>query len=89
MQEETVSTTLLKLYCTHRRFFYLDYFQNFKLFASWLGSATGSTLEAGTEYVGAQLPWYRANWEVQELAKILKCTELEVLGTIEDINNDY
>lgn len=80
---------LVKLYCTHRKFLYLDYFQNFKLFASWLSSPSGSTLEAGTEYIGEALPWYRSSYELRELAKILKCSELEVLGTIEDINNDY
>lgn len=78
---------LLQLYCTHRRFFYLDYFQNFKLFVSWIRSPVGSTLEAGTEYIGTPLPWYQANWEVQELAKILKCTELEVLNILQEVSH--
>ena len=77
---------LVKLYTAHRRFFYLDYFQNFKLFASWILSDTGSTLEAGTESMGTQLPWYRTNYEVQELAKILKVTEQEMLELLE---NEY
>jgi hypothetical protein len=79
----TVLDAVIYSYCVHRRFFYLDHFQNFKLFASWMMSSTGSTVEAGTEYVGAQLPWYRRNYEVQELAKILKVSELEMLELLE------
>jgi hypothetical protein len=77
---------LINLYIAHRRFFYLDYFQNFKLFASWYLSENGSTQEYGTEYVGEQLPWYRTNYEVQELAKILKISEQEMLELLE---NEY
>ncbi len=53
-------------------------------------SPTGSTLEAGTESIGEQLPWYSRNYEVQELAKILKCSEREVLHIlIQEIYHDY
>ncbi len=80
---------LLQLYSTHRRFFYLDNFQSFKLFVSWIDSPEGSTIEYGNAYVGLQLPWYRTNYEVQELAKILECTEQDVLETLEELYNDY
>lgn len=72
---------LIKLYIAHRRFFYLDYFQNFKLFASWYLQES-----CGTQSIGTQLPWYCRNYEVQELAKILKCTEQEMLELLE---NEY
>lgn len=47
-------------------------------------SPSGSTLEAGTESIGPQLPWYRQNYEVQELAKILKLAEKEMLELLEE-----
>lgn len=79
----TVLDAVVYSYCLHRRFFYLENFQNFKLFASWLMSADGSTLESGTAYIGTQLPWYKRNYEVQELAKILKLSETELLELLE------
>lgn len=75
---------LINSYARHRRFFYLEYYQNFKLFANWL--LPDVDLDAT---FGAQPTWYKMNYEVQELAKILKLSEQEVLGTLEEIYNDY
>lgn len=79
----TVLDSVIYSYCIHRQFFYQENLQNFKLFASWVLSDTGSTLEYGTEYIGPQLPWYRRNYEVQELAKILKLSESQMLEALE------
>jgi hypothetical protein len=82
---EPLTIALIKTYANHRRFFYLNYFQDFKLFVSWLTEEeVGDVPVAGTA-----LPWYRNNYELNELAKILKLTPIEVLGTLEDINDDY
>ena len=75
---------VIKCYCSHRGYFYLNNFQSFKLFASWLLDQ-----EIGDEYVGTPLPWYRSSYELQQLAKILKCSEQELLGTIEEVYDDY
>lgn len=85
---------IIKIYDKHRRFFYLDNYQNFKLFANWYLSPVGSTLcavegDTAVGTAGAQLPWYRRNYEVQELAKILKCSERYLLAQLAEIHNDY
>lgn len=80
ISEDTLMIALVRTYSTHRRFFYINNFENFKLFVSWL---TGESI--GTESVGTQLPWYRQNYEVQELAKILKCSEQELLGLLGEL----
>ena len=88
MSPTPLNDALIKLYTVHQRFFYLNNFQNFKLFASWYLSVPA---EVGYEICPATggLPWYRRNWELSELAKILKCSEQDVLGTLEEIYNDY
>lgn len=78
--EDTLMIALVRAYTNHRRFFYINNFENFKLFVSWYTEE-----DVGTESIGYQLPWYRQNYEVQELAKILKCSEHELLGLLGEL----
>lgn len=78
--EDTLMIALVKIYSTHRRFFYINNFENFKLFVRWYTED-----DVGTESVGIQLHWYRQNYEVQELAKILKCSEHRLLGLLGEL----
>jgi hypothetical protein len=71
---------IIKLYCTHQDFFYQNYFRDFKLFVTWYLQE-----ECGTQSIGPQLPWYKRNYEVQELAKILKCSETELLTVLSEV----
>ncbi len=75
---------VIKLYSAQRRILYLNNFQNFKLLVSWL-------LE--TEYGewpvfdGSLVPWYSNNYEVTELAKILKCSPVVLIETLKSLEN--
>lgn len=79
--KDSLMIALIKTYSNHRGFFYPNNFENFKLFVSWLTEE-----EVGTVSIGYQLPWYRQNYEVQELAKILKCSEYALLGILGELN---
>lgn len=82
---ESPEVTVLRSYCQHRRFFYLNYMEKFKLFASWyLGFDC-----INDTFTGPPLMWYRDNYELRELAKILVLTEQDVLGILEEIHDDY
>lgn len=67
-------TAILKLYPQHRRFFYVNYFENFKIFVSWLLEEEVRDLICRTEN-NDKIPWFCGSYELQELATILNCSQ--------------
>lgn len=52
----------------------MNYFENFKLFVSWLTEEPLSRDTINDEH-NADLPWFISSYELQELAIILKCSQ--------------
>lgn len=75
--QEPLMTEILKLYPVHRRFFYLNYFENFKLFVSWLTEEEIGNVTINNNHNGC-IPWFAGSYELQELAIILKCSQGEL-----------
>lgn len=84
--QEPLMTAILALYPVHRRFFYVNYFENFKLFVSWLTEE-----EVGTDTIlnehNRDIPWFAGSYELQELAIILKCSQGELYKVLMELEN--
>lgn len=80
-------TSILKLYPVHQRFFYVNYFENFKLFVSWLTDEPVGKHTINDEH-NADLPWFCGSYELQELAIILKCSQGELFKALMKIEED-
>lgn len=82
---EPLMTEILKLYPAHQRFFYVNYFENFKLFVSWL---TEEEIGKTTINSETQLPWFCGNYELQELAIILKCSQTDLFKVLMELEGE-
>lgn len=75
---------ILRMYCVGRKILYLDYLEGFKLLADWLGPFDNPCS-------GKCFPiqnWYEANYEVNQLAKILEVSPEIVSYLLERIYNE-
>lgn len=84
--QDPLMIALIKLYAKHQRFFYINYFANFKLIVSWL---TEEELSKETIRSEIQVPWYARSYEIQELAIILKCSQGELYQLCLEIDNEH
>lgn len=85
IKNKPLMIAILKLYPIHRRFFYVDYFKNFKLIVSWL---TGEEVTRNTIPPVSEFPllWFESSYELQEMAIILKCSQGELYHLLKEIN---
>ena len=74
----------IKLYNSKRPILYLNYFHDLKLLIDWLGVYIPPELSIDTSSV----PWYHANYEIQELAKHLGCSDSLVLKLLQELQNE-
>lgn len=88
IKNKPLMIAILKLYPMHQRFFYVDYFKNFKLIVSWL---TGEECSKNTIPPVAEHPllWFEGSYELQEMAIILKCSQGELVSLLKEINNEH
>lgn len=87
IKNKPLIAAILKLYPLHQRFFYVDYFKNFKLIVSWL---TGEEITRNTILNVPEYPllWFESNYELQEMAIILKCSQGELYHFLREIYNE-
>lgn len=82
--DKPLMIALVKTYGNHRRFFYLNYFENFKLLVSWLTEEPVGDVPILT----GNPPWYVQGYEQNQLANILKCSSLELYELCKEIYDE-
>jgi hypothetical protein len=75
---------LIKTYGNHRRFFYQNNFESFKLLVSWLTQEEAGELPV----LEGNPPWYVQGYEQNQLANILKCSSLELYELCKEIYDE-
>lgn len=80
-------TALLKLYAKHSGFFYVNYFRNFKLFASWLLEEDLGEYPIVATIQEDTMPWFAANYELEQLAKFLKVPQGRLFKFLMELEN--
>ncbi len=74
--------SLLRIFCTSQeggRNLYLDYFARFKLIHRWLEPIAIPSCTPN------KLHWYESSYEIQELAKIIGCSQTVIHRTLRKI----
>lgn len=80
-------TALLKLYAAHRGYFYVNYFRNFKLLASWLTEEECSDRVFRNQN-NDKVPWFAGSYELQELAIILNVSQGDLYLKLMELENE-
>lgn len=83
---DPLMTALLISYANHQRFFYVNYFKNFKLIAEWLLEEPVSDRILRTNN-NNHIPWFAGSYELQELAIILNVSQGDLYLKLMELQN--